>query len=110
MIDYTLLTVISLTAFLMSLVALIFAIRLDTYLDILNDNIEDINRYTDVLLDKINKQRADFNRSLLTSERKENELDERMNLLQQRLNLDRMQNIIDGKITEWNKRPRILLF
>lgn len=100
MIDYTLLTVISITAFILAAITIIFVIHLDTYLDILNDNIEDVNRYTDVLLDKINKQRADFNRSLLTAERKEKELDERMNLLQQRLNLDRMQNIIDGKITD----------
>lgn len=95
-----LLTVISITAFLLAVITIIFVIHLDTYLDILNDNIEDVNRYTDVLLDKINKQRADFNRSLLTSERKEKELDERMNTLQCRLNQDRMQNIIDGKITD----------
>ena len=100
MINYMLLTVISITAFLLAVITIIFVIHLDTYLDILNDNIEDVNRYTDVLLDKINKQRADFNRSLLTSERKEKELDERMNTLQCRLNQDRMQNIIDGKITD----------
>jgi uncharacterized protein YoxC len=94
------LTVISITAFLLAVITIIFVIHLDTYLDILNDNIEDVNRYTDVLSDKINKQRADFNRSLLTAERKEKELDERMNLLQCRLNQDRMQGIIDGKITE----------
>lgn len=100
MINYMVLTVISITAFLLAVITIIFVIHLDTYLDILNDNIEDVNRYTDVLSDKINKQRADFNRSLLTSECKEKELDERMNTLQCRLNQDRMQNIIDGKITD----------
>lgn len=99
-INYTVLTVISITAFILAVITIIFVIHLDTYLDILNDNIEDVNRYTDVLLDKINKQRADFNRSLLISERKEKELDERMNILQCRLNQDRMQGIIDGKIKE----------
>lgn len=97
-INYTVLTVISITAFILAVITIIFVIHLDTYLDILNDNIEDVNRYTDVLLDKINKQRADFNRSLLTAECKEKELDERMNILQCRLNQDRMQGIIDGKI------------
>ena len=100
MIDYTLLTIISILALILSIVNVIFALHINSYFPVLYDCLDDINRYTDTLHSMINKQREDFNRSLLTSERKEHELDERMNLLQQRLNLDRMQGIIDGKIKE----------
>ena len=100
MIDYTLLTVISITALVLAVLTFIFVITLNTYLDRLHDYLEDVDVYTDTLSHKIADQRADFNRSLLTAERKEKELYERMNILQCRLNQDRMQGIIDGKIKE----------
>lgn len=100
MIDYTLLTVISITALMLAIITFIFVISLNTYLDRLHDYIENVDNYTNTLAHKIANQRADYNRSLLTAERKENELDERMNVLQCRLNQDRMQGIKDGKIKE----------
>lgn len=98
MIDYTLLTVISIVALILSICCTISLIALFKWSECVDDELECSRRYADTLSNKIQTQRADFNRSLLTSERKEHELDERMNLLQQRLNLDRMQDIIDGKI------------
>lgn len=100
MIDYTLLTVISIIAFGMSICCAILSIELVKWSECVDEQLECLQRYTNTLDYKITKQRGDFNRSLLTAERKEKELDERMNLLQCRLNQDRMQGIIDGKITE----------
>lgn len=100
MIDYTLLTVISFTALALSIWCIILIVIIYKWTVYVDDELECSRRYADTLANKIATQRADFNRSLLTSERKENELDERINLLQCRLNQDRMQGIINGKITE----------
>lgn len=100
MIDYTLITVISIIALVMSICCAISLIALFKWSECVDDELDCSRNYADTLANKIATQRADFNRSLLTSERKENELNERMNLLQQRLNRDRMQAIIDGKIKE----------
>lgn len=100
MIDYTLLTITSIIALALAICCGISIVFVFKWSESVHEDLECLSRYIDTLENKIAVQRADFNRSLLTSERKENELDERMNLLQQRLNLDRMQNIMDGKITE----------
>lgn len=100
MIDYTLLTVISITALIVSICCAIALIIIYKWSECVDDELECSHSYTDTLANKIATQRADFNRSLLTTERKENELDERMNLLQQRLNINRMNNIKSGKITD----------
>lgn len=100
MIDYTLLTVISIIALILSISCALSLIALFKWSECVDDELECSHKYADTLANKIATQRADFNRSLLTAERKEHELDERMNSLQQRLNLDRMQGIMDGKIKE----------
>ena len=100
MIDYTLLTAISIIALVLSIICVIFALCLNSYLEHLYECFEHLSDYVDILSDRTRKQRSDFNRSLLTTERKEKELDERITTLQCRLNQDRMQNIIDGKIIE----------
>lgn len=100
MIDYTLLTITSIIALALAICCGISIAMLFKWSNSVDEELECLSRYIDTLENKIAVQRADFNRSLLTTERKEKELDERMNLLQQRLNLDRMQNIIDGKITD----------
>lgn len=98
MIDYTILTVISIIALILSICCTISLVTIFKWSECVDDELECSHKYADTLANKIANQRADFNRSLFISERKEKELDERMNLLQQRLNLERMQNIIDGKI------------
>lgn len=100
MIDYTLLTVISIIALLLSICCAISLVVIYRWSESVDEELECSRRYADALANKIATQRADFNRSLLTTERKENELDERMNLLQCRLNQDRMQGIINGKIKD----------
>lgn len=98
MIDYTILTVISIMVLILSICCIISLVALFKWAECVDDELECSHKYVDTLANKIANQRADFNRSLLTTKRKEKQLDERINLLQQRLNLKRMQNIINGKI------------
>ena len=100
MLDYTILTVISIIALILSISCAISLVMWYKWSESVDVEIECSHKYVDTLANKIAKQRADFNRSLLMTEQKENELDERMNLLQCRLNQDRMQGIINGKIKD----------
>ena len=75
MVDYTVLTVISIIALIISICCVIALIILYKWSECVGDELECSHGYADTLANKIAKQRADFNRSLLTTERKEKELD-----------------------------------
>lgn len=100
MIDYTILTVISIVALILSICCVISLTVLFKWSDCVDEQLECLQKYINTLDYKITKQRGDFNRSLMVSKDKYKEIDDRLNTLQCRLNQERMKDIINGNIKD----------
>ena len=84
----------------MNVLNVIGLVVLKRWSECVDDELEVIDSTLSALSSDLQKEVDRRRRGLLSGENKMNDLDERLKILQCRINMNRMQDIKDGKITD----------
>ena len=84
----------------MNVLNIIGLVVLKRWSECVDDELEVIDSTLNTLSSDLQKEVDRRRRGLLSGENKMNDLDERLKILQCRINMNRMQDIKDGKITD----------